>query len=222
MVFRLFLTNECQCNCFYCSQHVREGLGEFLPAEHAEALAQTAFQLGYDTIELTGGEPLLHPEFAKILKNIASADQCKKVILCTNGILLEKHLPEIKNTGITELKIHIDTVLAQEYKNITGCSEVLNHILFGLWQAFASGLKVDIVTKLHEYSEQQLGQILSLAKTHPVNIAVETMATCKEKYTEEKLLLRWKPVIGEPVQLREHIYSAKGWKGTFSFTDQNE
>ncbi len=222
MVFRLFLTNECQCNCFYCSQHIKEGLGEFLPADHAEALAKTAFRLGYDTIELTGGEPLLHPELEKILKNIASSDSCKKVILCTNGILLEKHLPEIKSTGITELKIHIDTVLAQEYKNTTGCSEVLNHILLALWKACAAGLKVDIVTKLHEYSEQQLGQILSLAKMHPVNISVEAIAACKEKYTEEKLLRQWKPVTGEPMRLQEHMYSAKGWKGTFSFNIQSE
>ena len=57
MVFHLCLTNECQCNCFYCSQHVRSGRGEFLPEEHAVELAKKAFELGYDTIELTGGEP---------------------------------------------------------------------------------------------------------------------------------------------------------------------
>lgn len=70
MVFHLCLTNECQCNCFYCSQHVRSGRGEFLPEEHAVELAKKAFELGYDTIELTGGEPLLHPGFDRIIEKM--------------------------------------------------------------------------------------------------------------------------------------------------------
>lgn len=222
MVFRLALTNECQCNCFYCNEHVKEGKGEYLPTEHVIELAEKAVELGYNTIELTGGEPLLHPEFSEILKKIKSHKLGQNMVLCTNGILLESYLPEIKDAGIAKITIHQDSVLAEQYKKITGCSEVLNQILCGLWSAIAKKMQVEIRVKLHQYSKEQIGQILCFAKKANVHVRIEDLITDTEKCTTRDFLLRWKSVIGELITVREHVYSGKGWKGTFSLEFQDE
>ena len=222
MVFHLSLTNECQCNCFYCSQHVKEGKGEFLPADHAVSLAEKAVELGYDTIELTGGEPLLHPEFVQIVDRILAISADLNVILYTNGILLEQYLARRKDVGIKEIRLHIDSLLAEPYKKITGKAEILNQILGGLWKAVALGIEVEILTKLHPDSEGQLGQILSLAKKYPVHIRVEDLITEKTIYRERDLLLKWKSIIGNVIILEEHVYTGDNWKGSFALKLKNE
>lgn len=216
MVFHLCLTNECQCNCFYCSQHVRSGRGEFLPEEHAVELAKKAFELGYDTIELIGGEPLLHPGFDRIIEKMGKDVPDIKMVLCTNGILLEKHISQIRSSGMKRIKLHLDTVLAQDYKAITGLSAQLNQILNGLWKSVAAEIETDIIVKLHPYSAGQLGVLLSLAKKYPVHIQIQDLITEKETYTERDILLKWRSVIGKTVKIQEHVYTGEGWKGTFS------
>lgn len=222
MVYHLCLTNECQCSCFYCSQHVKEGCGEYLPADHAVELAGKAAELGYDTIELTGGEPLLHPEFTKIIEEISSRFPAVSMILSTNGILLERYLSQIKDSNVRQVRIHVDTMLAENYKKITGKSEQLNKILGGLWKAIAAEVEVELIVKMHPYSADQVGIILSMAKKYPVHIKLEDLVNGQEEYKERDVLLRWKSATGKLTLIGEHLYAGEDWKGTLEVRFQNE
>lgn len=222
MVYHLCLTNECQCGCFYCSQHVKEGCGEYLFADHAVEFAKKAAELGYDTIELTGGEPLLHPEFTKIIEEISSRCPAVSMTLSTNGILLEQYLPKIKDSNVRIVRIHVDTMLAENYKKITGRSEQLNKILGGLWKAVAANLEVELVVKLHPYSADQVGVILSMAKKYPIHIKLEDLVNGTETYKERDILLRWKSATGKLTSTGEHLYTGEDWKGTIEVRFQNE
>jgi len=87
------LTSACNLNCFYCyrnsSPFVKENR---LPTNK---LLQVLFEMstkGLQVVELTGGEPLLHPDFITILKFC-----CKtfaKVSLLTNATLFNKSIIE--------------------------------------------------------------------------------------------------------------------------------
>ena len=81
----IYITNECQLNCAHCSfqpgpmqSHTRL-IGDVL----LRALDEMR---GVKDITLTGGEPMLHPEFKTILSK--SAEQAQAVYLMTNGIHL--------------------------------------------------------------------------------------------------------------------------------------
>ncbi len=222
MVYHLCLTNECQCSCFYCSGHVKEGRGEYLPADHAVELAVKAAELGYDTIELTGGEPLLHPDFVKIITGISQRCPEVSMILSTNGILLEQYLSEIRNSGIRKIRIHVDTVLAENYKKTTGRSEQLNQILGGLWKSIAADFQVELIVKMHPYSADQVGVILSLAKKYPIHIRLEDLVNGQEVYRERDVLLRWKSATGTLNLIGDHLYQGDDWKGTLEIRFQKE
>jgi radical SAM protein with 4Fe4S-binding SPASM domain len=84
----LAITNNCNLNCHHClpgsSFH---GKGPVPPKEISRLI--TGFiLLGVEEICLTGGEPLMHPDWLEILSDACSRQGLKRVRLQTNGILL--------------------------------------------------------------------------------------------------------------------------------------
>jgi 7,8-dihydro-6-hydroxymethylpterin dimethyltransferase len=84
------LTNRCNQSCRHC-------LFASSPAEKTElagsrvlALADEAAALGCRVFALTGGEPLVHPEFSQIVNHLLTYDNTHVVVL-TNGLLLQHY-----------------------------------------------------------------------------------------------------------------------------------
>lgn len=66
-----------------------------------------------ETISLAGGEPLLHPDFLKIIRFIKKRSLYS--LLFTNGSLLdERMIRELKAVGITGIIVHIDSLQGRE------------------------------------------------------------------------------------------------------------
>lgn len=72
-VERLFieLTATCNLRCLHCYGSFAPGRREHLELRYLERLVDQAYDLGVYKIDLTGGEPLLHPEFIQVLQLIA-------------------------------------------------------------------------------------------------------------------------------------------------------
>ena len=84
--FSVELTNKCNIKCRFCYNDSNSDNYSFLknPLELFHELKNNKVQV----IELTGGEPFLHPEFLKII------DYCAKNFLITSVITNGTHLPE--------------------------------------------------------------------------------------------------------------------------------
>jgi hopanoid biosynthesis associated radical SAM protein HpnH len=57
-------------------------------------------------VSIPGGEPLLHPEIDRIVAGLV--ERRKYVYLCTNAILLEKHLHRFEPTKYLSFSVHMD------------------------------------------------------------------------------------------------------------------
>jgi hopanoid biosynthesis associated radical SAM protein HpnH len=57
-------------------------------------------------VSIPGGEPLIHPEIATIVKGLV--DRKKYIYLCTNAILLERKLDEYQPSKYLTFSIHMD------------------------------------------------------------------------------------------------------------------
>ena len=63
-------------------------------------------ECGAPIVSIPGGEPLIHKEIIPIVEGIVARK--KFVYLCTNALLLQKKLPELKPSPYLTLSVHLD------------------------------------------------------------------------------------------------------------------
>lgn len=118
---RLSLTNQCNLHCEYCSPRDNCSLSShMLEDRRVIEIAETATQLGIDKIRLTGGEPMLRRNFINICAEIRDLRNLKKLAITTNGCYLEKHICDLRQIGIDQINISLDTLNAHKYRELTG------------------------------------------------------------------------------------------------------
>jgi cyclic pyranopterin phosphate synthase len=104
-------------------------------------LANAFYELGVSKIRLTGGEPLLNPNFDTIITHLGSLPI--ELGVTTNGFLLDKHFSALRTAKISRLNISLDTLKADRFRSITGRNgfqKVFSNIL----DAVSLGFKVKI------------------------------------------------------------------------------
>lgn len=95
----------CNLACSGCGkiQHPKEILKQNLTPEQCFKAVE---ECGAPVVSIPGGEPLLHPQIAEIVKGLVARK--KFVYLCTNGILLEKSLNKFEPSPYLTFSVHLD------------------------------------------------------------------------------------------------------------------
>lgn len=73
-------------------------------------------ECGAPMVSIPGGEPLLHPQIHEIVEGLVARK--KYIYLCTNAILLEKHLDRFKPSKYLTFSIHLDGPKAEHDKAV--------------------------------------------------------------------------------------------------------
>jgi hypothetical protein len=120
----MYLTNQCQLNCAHCS--FQSGTDQLNTHVDGQLLLDLLDELkGIRDITLSGGEPMLHPDFDAVL--FKAAERAGIVYLMTNGINLigKGQLGQLaKGEKVHELVSRLKTALARYPEN--------SHIFFPL------------------------------------------------------------------------------------------
>lgn len=95
----------CNLACAGCGkiQYPDHVLDKRLTPEQCWAAAE---ECGAPMVSIPGGEPLIHPEIAKIVQGLV--DRKKYLYLCTNAILLERKLDEYQPSKYLTFSVHMD------------------------------------------------------------------------------------------------------------------
>ena len=95
----------CNLACAGCGKidYPDEILNKRLPL--ADAL-HAVDECGAPVVSIAGGEPLLHKELPEIVKGIV--ERRKFVYLCTNALLMQKHLHKYKPSPFFVWSVHLD------------------------------------------------------------------------------------------------------------------
>jgi len=143
---RVSLTDRCSLRCTYCMpEQGMEWLARtsILTLDEIERVVRVAAGAGIRTIRLTGGEPLLRPDLAEIVRRLAAietSDGPLELAMTTNGIGLDRALPGLVAAGLTRLNISLDTLRADRFRDLTR-RDRLADVLTGIEAARASGLR---------------------------------------------------------------------------------
>lgn len=104
------ITNSCYLNCIYCSSFddiVRKNCSEHLPIWIIKRVIDDFSFLGGELLELSGGEPLLHPQIFEIVDYALNKEL--EVIIYTSGVLPETY--NFKDILIKLLKIGLKKIV---------------------------------------------------------------------------------------------------------------
>jgi hopanoid biosynthesis associated radical SAM protein HpnH len=104
-----------------------------------------ADECGAPMVSIPGGEPLLHPQMVEIVAGLV--ERKKYVYLCTNALLLEKHLPRFKASKYLTFSVHIDG--PREEHDVAVCREgVFDVAVRAIRAAVGAGFRVTTNTTM--------------------------------------------------------------------------
>jgi hopanoid biosynthesis associated radical SAM protein HpnH len=128
----------CNLACAGCGkiQHPASVLKQRMPVEQAVGAIMEA---GAPMVSIAGGEPLMHPQIDEIVRQLLAKK--KFVYLCTNALLLEKHMHKFKPSPYFSWVVHIDGL--QERHDEAVCKDgVFDKAVAAIKAAQALGFKV--------------------------------------------------------------------------------
>ncbi len=88
----LHITDRCNLSCRHCLFACSAKTRTTLSGETVAAVVDAACGLGARTFFLTGGEPLLHPDFSAICRHILDKNEDTRLVILTNGILIPEQI----------------------------------------------------------------------------------------------------------------------------------
>lgn len=119
---RISLTDRCNLRCVYCMPALGAKFAprdELLTDEEILTVVRAVAKIGFSKIRLTGGEPTIRPRITDIVREIASTPGIDDVSMTTNGLLLERLAPALKEAGLQRVNVSIDTLDPEAFTRIT-------------------------------------------------------------------------------------------------------
>lgn len=148
---RVSVTDRCNLRCFYCMPE--EGIelkehDEILSYEELYNIIESAVELGFKKIRLTGGEPLVRKGLVDFVRKLGQLE-IEDLALTTNGTLLAEYAADLKTAGLDRVNISLDTLQPDKFGEIS-CSDnySLSDVIRGIKEAQNAGLtpvKLNIV-----------------------------------------------------------------------------
>ena len=117
---RVSLTAACNYACSYCvpkGKQLHRARHELDVAQFLRALDYLIEIAGIEQLRITGGEPLLSPQFDDFLAG-AMQRPLTDVSLTTNGQFLLQKLPVLKASGIKRINVSVDTLNPVAFRKI--------------------------------------------------------------------------------------------------------
>lgn len=108
----MVVIRRCNLSCGYCSEY--DKTSEPVPVELLEARLRKLKELGTFGICLTGGEPTMHPDIARVISTSRKL-RFYRTSMITNGFFLQPKLIEtLNNAGLQRVQLSIDGVEGNE------------------------------------------------------------------------------------------------------------
>jgi SynChlorMet cassette radical SAM/SPASM protein ScmF len=162
-----YLTEGCNLACRHCwlapkfdpdgSRHPILALDIFNKA------VQEAIPLGLTSVKLTGGEPLLHPDFPAMLDIL----QKKKLalVLETNGLLCTRDIAKaIAGLDSPSVSISLDGADKETHDMIRGVDGAFEKATAAICELVANGIRPQVIMSVMQANSEQIETIIRLAE----------------------------------------------------------
>ena len=105
---QLVVTRRCNLACGYCSEF--DDSSAPVPTAALRARIDRLKELGTFSLELTGGEPMLHPDIFELVAYARRRDFYKVMMISNAYLLNEAKVRRLNEAGLMELQVSVDGV----------------------------------------------------------------------------------------------------------------
>jgi hopanoid biosynthesis associated radical SAM protein HpnH len=141
----------CNLKCAGCGkiQQPAALLKQRMPVDQAVAAIEES---GAPMVSIAGGEPLMHPQIDEIVRQLLARG--KIVFLCTNAVLMPKHLHKFKPHRNFAWMVHIDGLRERHDESV--CKDgVFDEAVAAIKMAQAAGFRVNTNTTFFDTDTPQ-------------------------------------------------------------------
>ena len=185
----LEITQSCNLKCKHCYNFDRLGPEQSKPQKFmALALAKKSIsqlaEMGSLSLNITGGEPLLHPHLQGIVQY--AKEKQFHVRIKTNGLLLSDQVAkDLFQKGVREIDISLYATSEAGYLSFCG-KEGFTRTIEAIKNAKNNNIKVNVSLILHKENFKDLGSLIGICEDLEVFYNVSDEITDRHDKTEAK------------------------------------
>jgi molybdenum cofactor biosynthesis protein A len=190
---RISLTERCNLRCTYCMPEEGVPLApktRLLTADEIVRVTGLFVRHGVSKVRLTGGEPLVRPDVLDIAHRIGHMPGVDTLAMTTNALVLRRHLPALRDAGLTALNISLDTLVAPKFELITrrkGHHAVIEGLSAALDFKIPS-VKLNVVV-MKGFNDDELADFCELTQENAIDVRfIEYMPFDGNRWTDSKFV----------------------------------
>jgi molybdenum cofactor biosynthesis protein A len=186
---RVSLIEKCNLRCRYCMPENPDWTPpeELCTTTELLKLMDLFISMGMKKVRLTGGEPLVRKDFDVILKHLAGKPV--ELSMTTNGVLIDRHIPMLKENGMRKINVSLDTLRQERFAMITrrtGFEKVMENICLLVEEGF--NVKVNAVI-MRGINDDELTDFVEWTRDLPVTMRfIEFMPFDGNRWDDEKMV----------------------------------
>ncbi len=142
---RISLTDRCNLRCVYCMPEdmTFRPRAELMQDEEILRLVRLFAGLGFHKFRLTGGEPTVRANIVQLVEGMHQTPGVEKIVMTTNGLLLDRLAQPLAAAGMERVNISIDTLDPGKFKKLTRWGQV-EDVWKGIRAAEDSGMEIKL------------------------------------------------------------------------------
>lgn len=161
----LYIAGACNLACRHCwisPTFNPQGGGQFVSLAHVAKAVREGKPLGLNSVKLTGGEPLLHPQFRELITLLHEAEL--DITIETNGTLIDDDMATfLKEKGVSFISVSLDGATPEVHEALRVVRGSFDKAVNGIRFLGKAGFNPQVICTLHQGNAYQLGAMIDLA-----------------------------------------------------------
>lgn len=145
------ITNKCPFCCIFCSSYSSIKKNKFIKSSDFFKIISDAKEIGIDIIQLSGGEPFLHPKIKKFIDFVLKKGLLLEIYTCGNVYKDGNYLPiqsnlllNYKNNPNLTLRFNFQTINEEVFKKLTNNSMGLENLITSIKRCTKNNIKTEV------------------------------------------------------------------------------
>jgi SynChlorMet cassette radical SAM/SPASM protein ScmF len=167
--YYVYLTGGCNLACRHCwispSYEANGGTGGHLAYDLFALAIEEGLPLGLRDVKLTGGEPLLHPDFVRIVDFLREKEL--GLTIETNGTLLTDSLAHYlrEKSTLGFISVSLDGACAETHDSLRGVKGSFEQALRGIRYLVDVGYSPQVIMSIHAGNAGEMEALVKLAES---------------------------------------------------------